>query len=385
MNQGPLRGVRIVEFGGIGPGPMCAMLLADLGADVIRIDRTEPHGLGTPRPDRYNILKRSRPSVSIDLKRKDGIEVTLKLIEQADALIDVFRPGTLERMGLGPDVCFARNRKLVYGRMTGWGQDGPLAMGAGHDINYISLSGVLHSIGRKGHPPTPPLVLTGDFGGGAMYLALGVLSAVIEARASGRGQVVDASMVDGSASLMTDYYGRYAAGLHNDERGTNVTDGGAWYFDAYRCADGKYVSVAPVEPKFRALLLDKLGLADRRPALDDLPNDEARDVLQSVFVTRTRDQWCELLEGSDACFAPVLSLAEAPRHPHNVARGTFVEVDGIVQPAPAPRFSRTPGGTPTKPDVPGQSTATAMAAWGFAPDEIDTLTRASVLGARAAG
>jgi hypothetical protein len=249
-------------------------------------------------------------------------------------------------MGLGPDVCFARNRKLVYGRMTGWGQDGPLAMGAGHDINYISLSGVLHSIGRKGHPPTPPLVLTGDFGGGAMYLALGVLSAVIEARASGRGQVVDASMVDGSASLMTDYYGRYAAGLHNDERGTNVTDGGAWYFDAYRCADGKYVSVAPVEPKFRALLLDKLGLADRRPALDDLPNDEARDVLQSVFVTRTRDQWCELLEGSDACFAPVLSLAEAPRHPHNVARGTFVEVDGIVQPAPAPRFSRTPVARP---------------------------------------
>ncbi|MCA0215416.1 MAG: CoA transferase [Proteobacteria bacterium] len=385
MNKGPLSGVRIVEFGGIGPGPMCAMLLADLGADVIRIDRTEPHGLGTPRPDRYNILKRSRPSVSIDLKHKDGIEAALKLIEQADALIDVFRPGTLERMGFGPDVCFARNPRLVYGRMTGWGQDGPLAMGAGHDINYIALSGVLHSIGRKGQPPTPPLVLTGDFGGGAMYLALGLLSAVIEARTSGQGQVVDASMVDGSASLMTDYYGRYAAGLHSDERGTNATDGGAWYFDTYLCADGKYVSVAPVEPKFRALLLDKLGLKDRQPALDDLPNDEARDVLQAVFATRTRDQWCALLEGSDACFAPVLSLAEAPRHPHNVARGTFVEVDGIVQPAPAPRFSRTPSGMPTKPDIPGQSTATALAAWGFAAQDIDTLTRAGVLGARAAG
>ena len=379
MNQGPLRGVRIVEFGGIGPGPMCAMLLADLGADVIRIDRTEPHGLGTPRPDRYNILKRSRPSVSIDLKRKDGIEVTLKLIEQADALIDVFRPGTLERMGLGPDVCFARNRKLVYGRMTGWGQDGPLAMGAGHDINYISLSGVLHSIGRKGHPPTPPLVLTGDFGGGAMYLALGVLSAVIEARASGRGQVVDASMVDGSASLMTDYYGRYAAGLHNDERGTNVTDGGAWYFDAYRCADGKYVSVAPVEPKFRALLLDKLGLADRRPALDDLPNDEARDVLQSVFVTRTRDQWCELLEGSDACFAPVLSLEEAPRHAHAQARGAFVTLDGVVQPAPAPRFGRSVPGTPRPAPVIGVHTEAVLAEAGYTPDEIAALRRGGTI------
>lgn len=383
MAKGPLAGVRIVELGGIGPGPMCAMLLADLGADVIRIDRPEPHGLGTPRPDRFNILKRSRPSVSIDLKRAEGVEAALRLVDKADALIEGFRPGTMERMGLGPDVCLARNPRLVFGRMTGWGQDGPLAMAAGHDINYISLSGVLHSIGRKGQPPTPPLVLTGDFGGGAMYLALGVLSAIIESRSSGLGQVVDASMVDGSASLMTDYYGRYAAGLHSDERGTNATDGGAYYFDAYCCADGKYISIAPVETKFRAELVRLLGLHDHKPSLDEMPNDEARAVLQSVFATRTRAQWCELLEGTDACFAPVLSLGEAPQHPHNVARGSFVEVDGIVQPAPAPRFSRTPSAMPTKPDIPGQSTAPAMAKWGFAHEEIDTLTRAGVLGPRA--
>lgn len=380
MGKGPLDGVRIVELGGIGPGPMCAMLLADLGADVIRVDRPEPHGLGTPRPDRFNLLKRSRPSVCIDLKRPEGIEITLRLVEKADALIDVFRPGTMERMGLGPQVCFARNPRLVYGRMTGWGQEGPLAMAAAHDINYISLTGVLHSIGRKGQPPTPPLVLTGDFGGGALYLALGLLSAVIEARTSGRGQVVDAAMVDGSASLMTEYYGRHAAGLHSDERGTNPTDGGAYYFDAYLCADGKYISIAPVEPKFREELIGRLGLTDRKPALDELSNHEARAVLQELFATRSRAQWCELLEGTDACFAPVLSLAEAPHHPHNVARGTFVEVDGIVQPAPAPRFSRTPSGLPTRPDAPGQSTAVALSAWGVPQQEIEVLTRAGVLG-----
>lgn len=382
MNEGPLRGIRIVEFGGIGPGPMCAMLLADLGADVIRIDRPEPHGLGTPRPDRYNILKRSRPSVCVDLKQPAGVEVALELVAQADALIEGFRPGTMEKMGLGPQQCLARNPRLVYGRMTGWGQDGPLAMAAGHDINYIALSGVLHSIGRKGQPPTPPLVLTGDFGGGALYLALGILSGVIEARASGQGQVVDASMVDGSASLMTDYYGRHAAGLHNPERGTNATDGGAYYFNAYRCADGLYISVAPVEPKFRAQLLDKLGLRDHQPALDDLPDEQAQQVLQAVFARKTRSQWCELLEGTDVCFAPVLSLAEAPSHPHNVARRTFVEVDGITQPAPAPRFSRTPSGPPTRPDIPGQSTASALAKWGFDPQRIASLTGAGVVGPR---
>ena len=382
MNEGPLRGVRVVEFGGIGPGPMCAMLLADLGADIIRLDRPEPHGLGTPRPDRYNILKRSRPSVCVDLKQPDGVEVALELVAQADALIEGFRPGTMERMGLGPQECFARNARLVYGRMTGWGQEGPLAMAAGHDINYIALTGVLHSIGRRGQPPTPPLVLTGDFGGGALYLALGILSGVIEARSSGLGQVVDAAMVDGSASLMTDYYGRHAAGLHSPERGTNATDGGAYYFNAYRCADGHYISVAPVEPKFRAQLLDKLGLRDHQPALDDMPDSQAQEILQAVFARKTRSQWCEILEGTDVCFAPVLSLAEAPLHPHNVARGTFVEVDGITQPAPAPRFSRTPSATPTKPDIPGQSTAAALARWGFAPNRIDALTRSGAVGPR---
>ncbi|MBG9390469.1 CaiB/BaiF CoA transferase family protein [Caenimonas aquaedulcis] len=384
MKSGPLVGVRIVEFGGIGPGPMCAMLLADLGADIIRIDRPSPHGLGTPRPDRFNILKRNRPSVGIDLKCAQGVELALSLIDTADALIDVYRPGTMERMGLGPGICIERNPKLVYGRMTGWGQDGPLAQAAGHDINYIALSGVLHSIGREGQPPTPPLVLTGDFGGGAMYLALGILSGIIEARSSGRGQVVDASMVDGSALLMTDYYGRRAAGLHNDERGTNVTDGGAWYFNTYRCSDGKYVSIAPVESKFRDELLRMLGLDRRKPGLDEITDREAREAVQSVFITRTREDWCALLEGTDACFAPVLDLGEAPLHPHNRARGTFVEVDGVVQPAPAPRFSRTPSNVPTKPDVPGQSTSTALAEWGIDPARIDALARDGVIGARPA-
>jgi alpha-methylacyl-CoA racemase len=378
--MGPLAGVRIVEFGGIGPGPMCAMLLADLGAEVIRIDRTEPSGLGTPRPDRFNILKRSRPSVIIDLKHKEGVETALRLIERADATIEGFRPGTMERIGLGPEACFARNPRLVYGRMTGWGQDGPLAMAAGHDINYISLTGVLHSIGRKGQPPTPPLVLTGDFGGGALYLALGILSAVIEARSSGKGQVVDAAMVDGSASLMTDYYGRYAAGLHNDERGTNITDGGAYYWETYQCADGTYVSIAAIESKFRAELMRKLGLDKLKPSLDEMPDEAAKEKLRALFSTKTRDEWCALLEGSDACFAPVLSLREAPQHPHNRARGTFVEVDGIVQPGPAPRFSRTKPALPTAPDRPGRSTASALAQWGFPESDIARLGQAGVFG-----
>lgn len=359
---------------------MCAMLLADLGADVIRIDRTEPSGLGTPRPDRFNILKRSRPSIIIDLKHEEGVATAMKLVGQADALIEGFRPGTMERIGLGPEICLERNPRLAYGRMTGWGQDGPLAMAAGHDINYISLSGVLHSIGRKGQPPTSPLVLTGDFGGGALYMALGLLSAIIEARTSGKGQVVDVSMVDGSASLMTDYYGRYAAGLHSDERGTNITDGGAFYWETYQCADGRYISIAPIEPKFRAELMRKLGLENLKPSLDEIPDESAREKLKSVFMTRTRDEWCSLLEGSDACFAPVLSMSEAPKHPHNRARGTFVEVDGIVQPAPAPRFSRTKPSLPTPPDVPGQSTASALAAWGFDSSDIDRLGDAGVFG-----
>jgi len=302
------------------------------------------------------------------------------LIEQADALIEGFRPGTMERLGLGPDVCLQRNARLIYGRMTGWGQEGPLAMAAGHDINYISLSGVLHSIGRKGQPPSPPLVLTGDFGGGALYLALGLLSGIIEARSSGHGQVVDAAMVDGSASLMTDYYGRYAAGLHEDERGTNITDSGVYYWDAYPCADGAYVSVGAIEPKFRMQLIRVLGLDALRPGLDERPDDEVRRILRDTFQTRTREQWCQLFNGVDACFAPVLSLAEAPWHPHNQARGTFVKIDDIVQPAPAPRFSRSQPDLPTPPDKPGQSTLSALAQWGVSPEEIERLAAQGVLG-----
>jgi alpha-methylacyl-CoA racemase len=377
---GPLAGVRIVELGGIGPGPMCAMLLADLGAEIVRIDRPAPSGLGTPRPDRFNLLNRNRHSVIIDLKHEEGVQTALRLIDNADALIEGFRPGTMERLGMGPQTCLERNPRLVYGRMTGWGQDGPLAMTAGHDLNYISLSGVLHSIGRPGQAPTPPLVLTGDYGGGALYLALGILSGVVHARTLGKGQVVDAAMIDGSASLMTSYYGQYACGLHHDERGTNVTDGGVYYWDVYQCADDRYVSVAPIEAKFRAELMERLDLDKLDPPLDQRSNEDARAYLQKLFKTKTRDEWCAQLDGADACFAPVLSLAEAPLHPHNVVRGTFIEVDGIVQPAPAPRFSGTPTTHPTPPEIPGSGTAIALAKWGFDEAEISRLGTSGVFG-----
>lgn len=362
-----------MEFGGIGPGPMGAMVLADLGANVVRIDRAVPSGLGIPRPDRFNLLNRSRPSIIIDLKHREGVKTALRMIERADALIEGFRPGTMERLGLGPDSCLARNPRLAYARMTGWGQSGPLAMAAGHDLNYIALTGALHAIGRKGHPPTPPLNIIGDFGGGALYLALGILSAVLEARSSGKGQVVDVAMVDGSASLMTTFYGMHACGQYRSQRGTNVTDGGVYYWEVYQCADGHYISLAPIEPKFRAELLEKLGLDTASPSLDELPDEEARATLRALFKTKTRSEWCALLENTDACFAPVLSLEEAPNHPHNRARGTFVEVDGILQPAPAPRFSRSQPSPPTPPESPGQSTELVLAEWGFTASEIENL------------
>ncbi len=378
--MGPLKGLRIVEFGGIGPGPMCAMLLGDLGADIIKIDRPVSSGLGIPKPDRFNLLHRSRRSIVLDLKQPDGIETALKLVERAEASIEGFRPGTMERLGLGPKDCFARNPKLCYGRMTGWGQDGPLAMAAAHDVNYISLTGALHSMGRRNESPALPLNLIGDFGGGALYLALGLVSAVLDARTSGKGQVIDAAMIDGAASLMTSIYGSYAGGLYNGERGTNVTDGGAYYWDTYQCADGHYISIAPIEPKFRAELLAKLGLANASPALDDMPVEAAREKLRSLFKTKTRAEWSALLEGTDACFAQVLSLEDAPKHPHNVARKTFITVDGVVQPAPAPRFSRTVPGTPTPPESEGYSTVRALADWGIPASEIDRLASKGVLG-----
>jgi crotonobetainyl-CoA:carnitine CoA-transferase CaiB-like acyl-CoA transferase len=365
--MGPLQGVKVIELAGIGPGPMCAMLLADLGATVLRIDRPGAEELPLNRPLEHNLLLRSRETVLVDLKQKAGRQMVLRLVEQADVLTEGFRPGVTERLGLGPDDCFARNRRLVYGRMTGWGQDGPLAQAAGHDINYLALAGALHAIGPRGGPPIPPLNLVADFGGGALYLAFGILAALLEARRSGQGQVVEATMLDGVASLMTAFTGMLAAGVTDLRRGSNVLDGGAYFYQVYECADGEYVSLAPIEGKFHAELLRRLGL----DAADFVQADRAgwpaaQERLAAIFRTKTRAEWCALLEGSDVCFAPVLSLPQAVAHPHNAARGTFVEVAGVMQSAPAPRFSRTVPDTPTPPRPP--DTDAALAAWLDAQD-----------------
>jgi alpha-methylacyl-CoA racemase len=366
--MGPLAGIRIVEFVGIGPGPMAAMLFADLGADVIRVDRVTPSGLGIAMPKRFGLLGRSRSSIAVDLKKAEGIALAGDLIAKADGLIEGFRPGTMERLGLGPDVALKRNPRLVYGRMTGWGQTGPLAAAAGHDLNYLALAGALHAIGRKGQKPTPPLNLAADFGGGALYLAFGMACALVEAQRSGKGQVVDAAMAEGAASLMTMFYGLYAAGLHSLERGTNLLDSGSAIYDTYECADGRYISIAAIELKFRAELFELLGL----PYTTD-EGPELRGKLEEIFKTRSRDEWCELLEGSDACFAPVLTMAEAPHHPHNVARQSFIEIEGVMQPAPTPRFSRTPAERPTPPRELGQDTRSTLAHWGIAAERIAAL------------
>jgi alpha-methylacyl-CoA racemase len=380
--MGPLAGFRIVEMAGIGPAPMCAMLLADLGATVLRIDRQQPSGLGLPGDARFNIMNRSRHAIAVDLKQPEGVALVLRLVGAADALIEGFRPGVMERLGLGPEPCLARNPKLVYGRMTGWGQTGPLAEAAGHDLNYIALAGVLHSIGRAGQPPTPPLNLVGDFGGGALYLAFGLTCGLLEAQRSGKGQVVDAAMVDGAASLMTMFYALHAAGSFTAARGENALDSGAFFYDVYECADGKYVSVAPIEDKFLEEFLRRMEIdpAEMPPKMDRRRWPEAKAKLAARFKRKTRDEWCRLLEGSDACFAPVLSLAEAPSHPHNLARQSFVELDGIVQPSPAPRFSRTPAGRPTPPEVPGERGITSLAQWGLPPAEIASLKQSGALG-----
>ena len=379
--MGPLQGLNIVELAGIGPCPMCAMLLAELGAGVVRVDRLADPGLGVGVAPEHNLLCRSRPSIALDLKRPEGVETVLRLVEGADALIEGFRPGVTERLGLGPEDCMARNPRLVYGRVTGWGRTGPLAGAAGHDLNYIALTGALHAIGRRGGPPAPPLNLVGDFGGGALYLALGVVAALYEARASGRGQTVDAAMIDGAASLMTAAYALRAAGINDGPRGGNVLDSGAHYYDVYETSDGRYVSIAPIEPRFYATLLAKIGLD---PA--DVPHSTQRtdwpgtkEKLAALFRTRTRDEWCAILEGTDACFAPVLGMDEAHRHPHNAARGTFVEREGIVQPNAAPRFSRTPGGIRRPPPVPGSGTRAVLAQWGFTAAEIDGLAARGVI------
>ena len=380
--MGPLSGLKIVEFAGIGPGPMCAMLLADMGADVLRIDRIEAVDPGTRRPARFDILRRNRRTLKLDLKRPDAIALTLDLVGKADGLIEGFRPGVMERLGLGPEICFARNPKLIFGRMTGWGQEGPMAHAAGHDLNYIALTGVLDSIGRAGGPPAPPLNLVGDFGGGALYLAMGMLAAMIESRISGQGQVVDAAMVDGAASLMTSTYGMKAGGLMEGGRGGNMLDSGAYFYDVYECADGKYVSLACIEPKFHAEFLARVGIDPKSlpPQLDRSNWHVARGKFSEIFRTKTRDEWTAMLEGTDCCFAPVVSMAEAPHHPHMAARGIFIELDGITQPGPAPRFSRTPSGTPTAPDAPGCDDAERnMADWGFPPSAIDSARAAGLI------
>jgi alpha-methylacyl-CoA racemase len=376
--MGPLAGFRIVEIAGIGPAPMCAMLLADLGAEVLRVERMQASGLGIDVAARFGIMNRSRCAVAIDLKKPPGVETVLRLAAGADAFIEGLRPGVTERLGIGPDQCLGRNPRLVYGRMTGWGQTGPLAQAAGHDLNYIALTGVLHAIGRAGQKPTPPLNLVGDFGGGALYLALGIACGLLEAQRSGKGQVVDAAMTDGAASLMTMFFGMHAAGQFATTRGTNILDSGAFFYEVYECADGRHVAIAPIEDKFLAELLRLIELdpADFPAKLDATSWPAAKEKLAAVFRTRPREEWCRLLEGSDACFAPVLSLDEAPNHPHNTARGTFVTVDGITQPAPAPRFSRTPSATPTPPEVPASE---ALRDWGFGEDEIAKLKHAGAV------
>ncbi len=369
--MGPLDGVRVVEIAGIGPGPFCAMLLADMGAEVVRVDRPETAGgAGWPA-----LMSRGRRSVVVDLKHERGAEVVLRLVEHADALLEGFRPGVAERLGIGPDDCLARNPRLVYGRMTGWGQDGPLRHAAGHDIAYIALAGALHPIGEPGGAPVPPLNLLGDFGGGGMLLAFGIACGLLEARRSGQGQVVDAAIVDGAALLTTSIHEMVTLGLWEERRGANLLDGGAPYYGVYETADGEHVAVGALEPKFYGELLDKLGL---RP--DDLPPQadrerwpELRERLEAVFRTRTRAEWTDVFEGSDACVAPVLGLSEARAHPHNRARGTFTLVDGSPQPAPAPRFSRTAPGPPAPPPVPGQHTDEVLSSSGFDAEEIASL------------
>jgi alpha-methylacyl-CoA racemase len=373
--MGPLEGLKVIEIAGIGPGPFCAMLLGDLGADVVRIDRTEHSGLGIKIDRKYELLNRSKRSVAVDLKSADGVALVLDLVAAADVLIEGFRPGVAERLGIGPDDCFARNPGLVYGRMTGFGQEGPMAKAAGHDINYIALTGALHAIGEAGEKPVPPLNLVGDFGGGGIYLAFGIMAAIFERVSSGKGQVVDAAMVDGAASLMTAIYGLRAAGVWRNERGTNIIDGGAHFYGTYETKDGRYVSIGSIEPKFYAELLELTGLDS-----EDLPAQSDRDHwpdlterLAMVFKQKTRDEWCEIMEGSDVCFAPILSMDEAPDHAHNKIRRAFVEVEGVTQPGPSPRFSRSAAAAPSSPPTPGEHTDEVLADWGVGTDRADEL------------
>ena len=369
--MGPLKGIKIIEMAGIGPGPFCGMVLADLGAEVIRVDRASAKGTGS----RQEASNRGKKSIAVDLKSKEGVEIVLKLVQESDAIFEGFRPGVMERLGLGPEECMELNESLVYGRMTGWGQDGPLANAAGHDINYISLSGALAAIGRPGSPPVPPLNLIGDFGGGGMLLALGLVSALLESKQSGKGQVVDAAMTDGSALLMTMIYTMQSSGFWKDSMGSNMLDGGAHFYDTYECSDGKFISLGSIEPQFYKLLCDLAGF-DNNLSSDQMSRDgwpEKKKAVKEIILTKTREEWCQIMEGTDVCFAPVLNMEEAPNHPHNKARQTFIELEGATQPAPAPRFSRTNPEVQSSPSLVGEHTDEILQSLNLSADEIEKL------------
>ncbi len=379
--SGPLTGVKIVELAGIGPAPLCCALLSDMGADILRVDRNSDPGLGIGRPTKTDVTRRGRKSVSVDLKHPDGIATVMRLIEKADAMIDPFRPGVTEKLGIGPEDCAARNKRIVYARMTGWGQSGSLSQAAGHDLNYLALTGVLNAIGPK-EMPVPPLNVVADMGGGAMFLAVGILAGVLEARSSGEGQVVDAAMTEGSAFLGMGMYGMLAADTWVDERVSNFLDGGAHFYRCYKTKDDLFVSIASIEAKFYAILLDKLGL-DPAALPAQMDRDTWGDIAQKfedLFAQKTRDEWCEIMEGTDICFAPVLSFAEAPSHPHNKGRGSFVDVDGVLQPGPAPRFSRTVSKVQCAPPTIGDQTKQGLSDWGFSEDEVVTLQATGAIG-----
>lgn len=380
--SGPLSGYKVIEMAGIGPAPMCAMMLSDMGAEVIRIDRTQDAGLGISMQAEYSYTNRGRRSVALDLKNPEAIDTLLELIEQADVLLEGFRPGVMERLGLGPDVCTKRNPKLVYARITGWGQEGPLAQSAGHDLNYIALSGALHGIGRSNdEPPAIPLNLVGDYGGGTMFVLTGILAALLECGKSGTGQVVDAGMVDGALALMTPTYGMLASGIVKDERGSNILDSGAHFYNTYETKDGKYISIGSIETKFYALLLKTLEIDP-----DSLPKQMDREhwpalsaKFKDIFLTKTRDEWCALMENTDICFAPVLSMTEAADYSHNKERESFVDVDGQMHPAPAPRFSKTPSSIKSAPCAPGQHTTETLKDWGVNAERVAELKKAGAI------
>lgn len=384
-SRGPLSGYKIIEIAGIGPGPFAAMMLSDMGAEVIRVERVQ--AVRESAGSNWDVMQRGRKNIAIDLKHIDGVEALLQLVEHADALIEGFRPGVMERLGVGPEVCLARNKKLVFGRMTGWGQDGPYANAAGHDINYIALAGALAHFGRAGEAPVPPLNMVGDFGGGGMLLAYGVVCALLEAQRSGAGQVVDAAMVDGSAILMSMFWGFKNIGLHDENaRGTNMLDTGAHFYDVYKCSDGKFVSIGSIEPQFYSQLLQLTGLANDAEFASQQDRSmwpKLKQRLTEVFATKSQAEWCQIMEGTDVCFAPVLTMSEAAKHPHNVARQTFIEIDGVAQPAPAPRFSRTNATVSHGPVVAGENTHEVLQSWGV--KNVDDLIARGVVKQSAGG